>query len=232
MATPLWAALMLGIGGSLHCVSMCGPLVMAFGSQQRVWWSPVVYHGARIAAYVLIGFVIGMIGWGLSFVLLQRVLSVGAGVLLIVLLLVQLKVLPAPPAYRWIERRVKAAYSVAQSAQGWSLPLFGFLNGLLPCGLVYVAAAATLNATSWSSGALWMLVFGLGTLPALLVLGALPRWAVAQRMIRQGNRWMPYLGIVLACWMIVRGIGLGSAPAQPAEATPAMVQPYRCPLCK
>ena len=173
--------LISGLLGSLgHCLGMCGPLVLMVGvrSQAHGWLGAprhLLYHGARIAVYVLLGSMVAHIG---SLLGMGTRLSQWAGVVSLVLgllvALVGLGYLGWLPlgrfegAWGWLSRAMGKAL---QWGGLWGIVALGALNGLLPCGLVYGALLVTASVGSMLSGALAMLLFGLGTLPALLVVG-------------------------------------------------------------
>ena len=141
----LYAAFLPGLVSSLHCLGMCGPLALpvAGGGTGRKVLGRLLYNAGRINTYALLGLGMGLFGRGLSFVLSQQQLSVAVGVLLLAFVL-----LPSAlagrlglmtPALRFTNR-VKAQF--AQLFRQRSLPVLfgiGMLNGLLPCGMVYVA---------------------------------------------------------------------------------------------
>jgi uncharacterized protein len=173
--------LVSGLLGSLgHCLGMCGPLVSMVGIRvQARGWSGVprhlLYHGARVAVYVLLGAVVGRIG---SLLGMGSGLSRWAGIVSLVLgllvVLVGLGYLGWMPMGRfegagvWLTRAMSRAL---QLGGGWAVAALGALNGLLPCGLVYGALLIVASTGGMLPGALGMLLFGLGTLPALLVVG-------------------------------------------------------------
>jgi sulfite exporter TauE/SafE len=102
--------------------------------------------------------------------------------------------------------------------------VIGLLNGLLPCGLVYLALASAVAAGSAVNGAAFMAFFGLGTLPAMFAI------AVFGNFMRQGirlklRRAVPAFMTVMALLLILRGLSLGIpylSPDMDAKAkTPA-----------
>lgn len=172
-------ALTLGLLGSLHCLFMCGPLVMGVsrlsGKQNSSMISyALIYNIGRILAYVLMGGIFALIGKGFSLIGLQQVLSIFTGILLLILVGLSLDL------ERVIFRlnRVRSFYTnygTYLNKQISSLArqqpfLLGALNGLLPCGMVYIALAGALGTSSLLKGGLFMFSFGLGTLPVMMLL--------------------------------------------------------------
>ncbi len=218
----LWflTALFTGLAGSLHCVGMCGPLTMALPvgrlplAQRKLGVG--LYHGARLLAYAGLGGVVGSVGQGFLLVGLQRPLALGAGMLLLVWLLLRRYADKLPTALpgRWISR------SMGRFLREPSLRAFaglGFLNGLLPCGSVYLALIGALTTPSPMAGSGYMLVFGLGTLPAMLSVRLLvSRLPVRWRQRLAGN--LPLITLLLALLLLVRGASLPAASGSRAGA--------------
>jgi sulfite exporter TauE/SafE len=209
-------ALVTGLAGSLHCVGMCGPLAMALPvgrlpKEQRAL-ARGLYHAGRLTAYSLLGAIVGTVGQGLLLTGLQRPVSIGAGVLLLIWAL-SARALPG-----WINTSPMARRLMAPLAALLRQPTLphmaglGFLNGLLPCGSVYVALAGALATTSAVGGAGYLLAFGVGTLPAMLSVNLVVSHLTPRFRQRLG-RGLPLATLLVALLLIVRGIGL------PAQAT-------------
>ena len=171
----------MGLFGSLHCVGMCGGLIMAcslkFGKGKAF---AVFYNVGRVSTYAFIGVVMGGLGKGAltsELFMLREVLPVVAGVVMIAVGLDILGVFPVVIKHRlasilpgkaidaFITRRLRSGRSPAF--------VFGILNGLIPCALVYGAALKASTTGSAASGALVMAFFGAGTLLPLLFIGTL-----------------------------------------------------------
>lgn len=170
----LYTAFTFGLLGSLHCVGMCGPLALAmpFGSKGDRVVRILVYNGGRILTYGMLGALMGFLGQGVFLVGLQSWLTLALGILLVAvgLFSVQLEFnfWSLPVLSTWY-LKLKAAFGRLMSKNGYqSLFGLGLLNGLLPCGLVYLALAGALTTANWQSGISYMVMFGLGTLPLLL----------------------------------------------------------------
>jgi sulfite exporter TauE/SafE len=172
----LWTAFLLGIMGSTHCVGMCGPLVLALPlSSQQKWQmlrSALQYNFGRILTYALLGLVVGILGRGIFIAGFQQWLSIGLGIFLLVLVVFRINLesrflqLPFVQQYNlWLKRQLSKCINRPNGHF-----LLGLLNGLLPCGLVYMALAGAVTTNDPLSGMLFMALFGLGTLPLLLSL--------------------------------------------------------------
>ena len=170
-------AFILGLAGSLHCVGMCGPLMLSLpnaagGHKGRALWESIQYQLGRILTYALLGLLFGLLGKGIALAGLQKGLSVFAGVMMIAAgfwawRFEQMALLL--PGVGRITAWVKSGMGrlIHRHPDGASL-LFGVLNGLLPCGLVYAALAGAIASVGPMEGALFMIVFGLGTSPLMI----------------------------------------------------------------
>jgi sulfite exporter TauE/SafE len=224
--TPLLAAFVLGLAGSMHCVMMCGPLVVA----ARAGLGPhgFIFQAARIATYGALGVVAGLVGETLSFAGLARWAAIGAG--LVVLMAAIGRVVPVSIGGRsqlpWLVSGMAAAGRLRTRHPFAAAAAMGGLNGLLPCGLVYVGLAGAVGMADLSSGAGFMLLFGLGTVPALAVVwsasAVLPTLTAPRRLAGL----VPILVAVVGLVLIARGVHVpaGAAPASPTDSaavTPA-----------
>ncbi len=97
----------------------------------------------------------------------------------------------------------------------------GMLNGLLPCGMVYLALAASLNTGSPASGAAFMGLFGLGTVPVMLSAGIAGSFIKKYIPIRF-SAWLPFLFLVMGSWFILRGANLNIPYLSPVLYPQAM----------
>jgi len=209
-------ALLLGLGGSLHCVGMCGPLM--FGSMLGKNGQGfrvndfLLYHSGRIGIYAIWGLVFGLIGTSVKWFGVQQNISLSLGIgILAVLLLVKLfpkaeKVISDAIVPRFIRAQVIPYLNAHFRASSF---MAGLLNGLLPCGLVYVALAGATASQDALRGAVFMAFFGMGTLPllaALLLLGRGIQTGLRQQMIK----WYPLLIGCMAILLIIRGLDKGN----------------------
>lgn len=176
-------ALMLFVGGllgSAHCVGMCGAFVLTLGSTQRSWSANAVrqlaYSAGRISVYVFGGAVAGFAGWKLgrdmpALVNAQAILAIVAGGLLILEGAFSAGLLRRPGTGVGGCAAASSFAAMLRAPRLGSVVAAGVLNGFLPCGLVYAYLALAAAAGSVHQGALVMLLFGIGTVPALLMAG-------------------------------------------------------------
>ncbi len=216
MLTPAAAIAAMGLGltGSLHCVGMCGPLVMALPRRQGAGMSShlsgrVLYNLGRTTTYACMGLFAGLVGRVIQLAGVQQAVSIGLGIILLLTVFLSTRQLP-----EWM---VRTFYKPVQTLlgrivkNGSPLGLYqvGLVNGLLPCGLVYAAlAAASLQGTTFSA-VLYMTLFGLGTAPLLFALSMGGLGLQSPRMRPVLNRLIPVLTCVVASLLILRGMALG-----------------------
>lgn len=217
------AAFAMGVIGSFHCIGMCGPLALALPLKDDSLFSKftgaLLYNSGRITPYALFGLAAGSIGQSFSFFGFQQALSVIAGSI-IVLLVILPKLFPSVyrPANIAGSFFEKVRFTFGQfffKKNQSTLFAIGFLNGLLPCGLVYLAMAGATAIGNIPGAVIFMAAFGAGTLPIM--------WSIAfwgnfiNVSIRQRIRKMyPYMMMLMACLLILRGMGLGIPYISPA----------------
>jgi uncharacterized protein len=161
---------LLGLMGSLHCAGMCGPLVLmtpvVSPTRGSFIASRLVYHGGRVFVYALLGVFFGIVGESMVFAGFQRWLSIIAGVVMIAALFA------APPfksRLTLVPVAIKTRFAFLLRQKSYpSVFALGGINGLLPCGLVYMAATASIASGDIFQSVTSMVLFGLGTLPVLL----------------------------------------------------------------
>lgn len=224
----------LGLLGSGHCLGMCGPIALAVPSRRSSLrgklMDALLFNGGRVLTYVLLGGSVGVFGRGIQLMGLQRAVSIGLGLIVMMILLWPrvgraLDVLPSL-AGRIGRMRSYFAGQLARTSPG-ALMISGSLNGLLPCGMVYMALAISLVQGSALLGAVFMFLFGMGTWPMLIgvrlgagAIGARPR-AMLQRL-------SPVIMGLMAVLFLLRGLGLGIPYVSPLiEQIPVGVQACR-----
>ncbi len=168
----LLTAFFLGLAGSLHCVGMCSPLIMAVTSQKPIIARKLLYNTGRIFTYGVLGSSAATVGMFIQLTAYQQILSflIGGILLLIGIGGISGVKIPFVSTYiihftSWLKRKFG---SVLQRKNSWSSVILGMLNGLLPCGLTYLALAYCLSFSTWWEGFVFMFFFGLGTWPVML----------------------------------------------------------------
>lgn len=210
----LWVAFSIGLFGSLHCVGMCGPIVMALPlsskEKNHVILQSLLYHVGRITTYAFMGLFMGLMGWGILLAGYQKSLSIILGVLLIVSAFFSFSLERQLFAHRGFQKfydRVKSRLGRALRIQNnFSAFNVGLLNGILPCGLVYVALATAVASGGPVSGALYMALFGLGTLP--MMVGVMIFRNLYQRPLLRLRKLIPAGLVLFGALLIYRGVML------------------------
>ncbi|HVS96889.1 MAG TPA: sulfite exporter TauE/SafE family protein [Puia sp.] len=226
MTAAFSAAFVLGLIGSLHCIGMCGPLALALpfkGGRAARFSLSLRYHAGRICTYALGGVLFGWFGRGIRIAGWQQGFSIALGVMIVVLTL----------GDRWLEGVGRLYAPVRQailrilySASGKGSFLLGMANGLLPCGMVYLAIAGALTRPTVAGSMGFMAFFGAGTLPLLLGLQWTGRlFPVSWRHRLRGA--LPLVTVVVGLLLILRGLDLGIPFVSPA-LPPAPGQAVSC----
>ncbi len=197
--------------GSLHCAGMCGPILITVNQGRTKPLNEVLHHSGRLLTYALFGAVAGALGNTFSIVGWQQSFSIAIGILMVLSVLI----IPLSKRFNAIEGKLSR---VAIKFTGWIHRagfgknqlrfLTGVGNGLLPCGLVYLAVAGAANTFTPWDGALFMLAFGAGTLPMLLVLTAFGS-KLSLCLRNKLRKLIPITVFVMGCLLIVRGMNLG-----------------------
>lgn len=207
----LQLAFWIGLLGSFHCVGMCGPLAFALPSAKRSWglfFQKLSYNLGRTVSYTLLGLLMGLVGKQIWIAGWQQSLSILSGLLIVIISLP--KILPLfkiPWHYQNPFQKAFNQLFVKALQQKKGHFIIGLLNGFLPCGFVYLALTTALSSDNvWQSG-LFMLFFGLGTLP-LMWAAMLGINFAKPAFRRQINQFLPILTIFLGCWFILRGLNL------------------------
>jgi len=214
--TILLSALVLGIMGSFHCAGMCGPIAVALPLHgntvlQKIFGG-TLYNLGRTLTYGIMGALFGMLGQGIHLLGFQQKVSVVMGALMIISVL-----FPAlfrnqynldKSLFSFVGKLKKSIGKLFTVRSFSSLFFIGLLNGLLPCGLVYIAIAGAIGTGNSAQGTLYMILFGLGTIPMMLgisVAGNMMGLALRNKI----NKLIPILVVVVGLLFILRGLDLG-----------------------
>lgn len=203
-------ALVLGFFGSWHCVGMCGSLMLYhFSTVKNTGFviKFVIYHVFRIMAYALLGMMFGQLGFIGSLIGIQRLISLLSGMILIYIALSYF----FPIGIQFLSNI--NLYSLLNDLFGFSSTSYyrfavsGFANGLLPCGFSFIAITFSVTTYSMLYGLMFMVFFGLGTIPALLLISLLSDRIPFRRPAFQYV--MPILAFVTGVLLILRTMNLG-----------------------
>lgn len=216
---------------------MCGPIALALPGRDESWLSRVAagltYNVGRILTYMFLGAIFGLLGKGLHLAGFQLLVSVIAGALMIALVVIPLIFKRLSPISNVSEgfsvRLVSGFRSLFGKTSFSALFGIGLLNGILPCGLVYVALAGAINTGDAFVAAVYMALFGAGTIPMMLSV-TLAGKIISQRLRFFINKLTPYLIVMLGILFILRGLSLGIPYLSPkAEVlTPVVEKARQC----
>ncbi|CVK15363.1 MAG: sulfite exporter TauE/SafE family protein [Apibacter sp.] len=220
----LYTALSLGLLGGFHCIGMCGPIAFSIGldanSKFKFYSQNILYQLGRITTYSLLGGILGIVGKSFNIAGYQKYISIFAGILLILMVLLPGKTTEIGDNFKPVNKlmiKVKIFLGrFLQRKDNTSRYLTGILNGFLPCGAVYVALTSSIAAGGILQGMLFMAVFGLGTFPFMFIttltgkfIGAKVRFKIL--------KIFPYFIILIGILFILRGLGLGIHMLSPSD---------------
>jgi len=228
-------AFILGLMGSLHCVGMCGPIAFMLPvdrkNKAKKGLQIGLYHLGRLLAYATIGLAFGLVGKGLYLFGMQQKLSIGIGLGMIILVLIPIRVFNSHK----ISRPVYSVISKIKNRLGKELKkktpdtflTIGFLNGFLPCGLVYMALFGAIAMGSPWEGSLYMTLFGLGTVPLMtsaIYFSGLLKGTIRNRV----RKLVPVFVVAIGLFFIVRGLGLGIPYVSPEPIQEVVTAELEC----
>lgn len=212
----LFAGFIIGFLGSFHCIGMCGPIAFALPinnkSTHYKFFGILIYNFGRILTYATLGALTGLIGSGAATFGLQQILSIVIGGILLLSVVAPAHfindILGTGKIY-FLVSKLKAQFSLLLNRKRFSsLFSIGLLNGLLPCGMVYMAIAAAVSLGSFTQSILFMSAFGLATLPVMLSISFFGN-RINNSYGSSLKKIMPVIVIVMAFILIVRGLNLG-----------------------
>lgn len=212
----LLSALALGFLGSLHCIGMCGPIAFMLPLDRTNNYKKIsqifIYHAGRLFTYSLIGMCFGLLGKSLYIFGIQQRLSLIVGVIMILLIIIPSKFFKhynfSKPIFKivsWVKSELGTALKRRTPDTFFTI---GFLNGFLPCGLVYMAVIGAIATGTILRGSLYMFLFGLGTIPLMtsaIYLGKFLNVKIKQRI----QKIIPVFVVLIGILFILRGLGLG-----------------------
>lgn len=212
----LITALILGLMGSFHCAGMCGPIAIALplhgNTVPQKIYGGILYNTGRTITYGLMGAIFGLLGQGVEMLGFQQKISVVMGSIMILSVFF-------PAIFKNQYNLNKSAFSLVARLKDKlgqmftirsfsSLFFIGLLNGLLPCGLVYMAIAGSIGTGNALLGSLYMVFFGLGTIPMMLSI-SLAGNILSSTIQRKINKLIPVLVVVVGIFFVLRGLNLG-----------------------
>ena len=231
----LYTAFFFGLISSLHCIGMCGPIAMMLPVERnnptKKATQILTYHIGRLVAYATIGFIFGLVGKGFFMAGLQQRLSIFIGLVMIAVIVIPEKVFAkynfSKPVYQLISK-VKTTLGAQFKNKSYpSLFTIGLLNGFLPCGLVYVALFGAIAMQSPSLGVMYMILFGLGTVPmmsSVVYMNSFMTLSFRSKI----QIVIPFVGVLIGVLFIMRGMGLGIPYVSPSNMNLFVQQNANC----
>ncbi len=231
----LWSAFILGFLGSLHCVGMCGPIALMLPVSQhnpyKKSFQILLYNVGRVLTYIIIGLVFGLLGESIATFGFQQQLSIIIGIIMLLSVILPQKQLQkfkiSKPFYKAV---AKVKSEMGESFKKKSFDTFfylGFLNGFLPCGLVYMAVFASIATADLTMSAAYMALFGLGTIPMMAMVTYMRDFT--KNVLKLNLRKIiPYAVAVIGILFILRGMGLGIPYISPKPMTEKVTADLNC----
>lgn len=220
----LLSGFILGILGSFHCVGMCGPIAFMLpvdrtNSSKKIVQT-VLYHIGRLLSYATIGFIFGLLGRSFYIFGWQQWLSIIIGIAMIVAILMPQNIFNkynfSKPMYKLVSKVKSALGAQFKKKSMDTFFTIGFLNGFLPCGLVYMAVFGAIASGNVIHGIGYMILFGMGTIPLMttaIYIGKFLNTSIKQRI----QKMIPMVVVVIGILFILRGLGLGIPYISPAS---------------
>lgn len=220
----LLTAIIFGLLGSFHCIGMCGPIAFMLPvdrtNQTKRSVQISVYHLGRMFTYGVLGALFGFLGKGFYLFGLQQYVSIILGVIMILMIVLPKKTINTfsiiKPIYKLLSGVKNRLGKELKKKRTDTFFTIGFLNGFLPCGLVYMAIFASIATGNVVDGSLYMVLFGLGTIPlmtAFVYLGNFTTGLVRKRI----QQLIPVAVVVIGVLFILRGMGLGIPYVSPVH---------------
>jgi uncharacterized protein len=167
-----WTALVMGFAGSLHCAGMCSPLAMAITSQRPFLFNKIIYNSGRIFTYGILGAIAASFGSLFMITPYQGVISFIVGALFLLMGIGAISGVRIPFITATLTNftgRLKSLFNFwLKKKNNLAVLIMGMLNGLLPCGLTYLAMTYCFIMPSMWEGFWFMMLFGVGTWPVMI----------------------------------------------------------------
>lgn len=223
------SAIFLGLLGSFHCIGMCGPIAFMLPvdrkNQTKQFFQIISYHLGRLTTYSFIGLIFGLLGSGFELFQFQQHLSIATGVLMIALVLFPTllqKTKISQPVTKVVFKIKNRLGKELKNKRNDTFFTIGFLNGFLPCGLVYMAVLGAIATHQPLTGSLYMFLFGVGTIPlmsAVVYFGNFANGIFRQKI----QQLIPVLVVFIGVFFVLRGLGLNIPYISPSPSVSNLV---------
>lgn len=220
----LYTALFFGLISSFHCIGMCGPIAMMLPvdhkNPSKKALQILTYHLGRLTAYGSLGLLFGILGRGFYLAGFQQTISITVGILMILIVVIPEKIFAkynfSRPIYQLISKVKTALGSQFKRKSADALFTIGFLNGLLPCGLVYAALFGAIAMQNVTLSVSYMLLYGLGTIPmmsAVVYVSNFLSFPIRNKL----QKVIPIVSVIIGTLFILRGLGLDISYVSPSN---------------
>ncbi|WP_396192733.1 sulfite exporter TauE/SafE family protein [Flavobacterium sp.] len=220
----LYTALFFGLISSFHCIGMCGPIAMMLPvdhkNPSKKALQILTYHLGRLTAYGSLGLIFGILGRGFYLAGFQQTISITVGILMILIVVIPEKIFAkynfSRPIYQLISKVKTALGSQFKRKSADALFTIGFLNGLLPCGLVYAALFGAIAMQNVTLSISYMLLYGLGTIPmmsAVVYVSNFLSFPIRNKL----QKVIPIVSVIIGTLFILRGLGLDISYVSPSN---------------
>jgi hypothetical protein len=210
----LWTGLIFGFLGSFHCIGMCGPIALSMPRPKSTFGSLLIYaltyNTGRVLTYAIFGLLFGLFGKQLSIAGFQGTLSIilGCSIIIGVLFSKYIRSIKKPVFYNYFISKINSLYGdLYRKQSNFALFGMGILNGWLPCAFVYSGLAVAVLSESPIHSMNYMILFGLGTFPAMFSIYMAPHF-ISMDLRSIIRKYLPYLAFSLGVFLIVRGVAL------------------------
>ena len=216
MTALITSAFFLGALGSTHCIGMCGPIALSLpsinNSPSSKFISSLLYNTGRVITYTVIGFIVGLLGKSFFIMGLKNVVSVFLGITVLFFFLFPYfkkrfeKAALLNNFYKNIRKKIMILFNKKNNA---AVLIIGLLNGLLPCGLIYIATIGAASTNSPLESMLFMAAFGIGTIPLVWAFSFFGQ-LIRHKLKNVFKYTYPAIVITMACLLILRGLGVNN----------------------
>ena len=231
----LYSAFIFGLISSFHCIGMCGPIAMMLpvdrNNEAKKITQIITYHIGKLTAYGILGLVFGFLGRSFYLAGMQQQLSIIVGILMIMVAVIPERVFAkynfSKPIYKGISKIKQQLGSQFANKSYKSLFTIGLLNGFLPCGMVYVALFGAIAMQSASLGVLYMVLFGLGTVPMMSLVVYIQSY-LTLNFRNKIQKIIPYVGVCIGVLFVLRGLDLGIPYVSPTTINLSVKEQPNC----
>lgn len=222
-------AFILGFAGSLHCVSMCGPIALLISLDKKnvlkMIFQNMIYQLGRIISYTILGLFFGIIGHSFSLIGLHKIISIFFGLNILISVCLS-KTIHIQFINKYIIKFINRIQSniilFINKKNLFYLFIVGLLNGFLPCGLLYIAIVTSITMGNLLYGGVFMFYFGIGTIPIMFIIIIIGNYI--KYYINNFKYILPIILSFIGILLILRGSGLDIKYISPSNISFSLEQ--------